>query len=354
MNTSIVKKILYVAIPLAALAIVVIKIKGNKQKAEQAVHRYDETAPVIVELETVSYSKLKAGRSYLGNFAPLREAKIGAELQGKIRSVSVNEGDHVTEGQELIRLDDALLRHQLSGIEVKIEGLEADVKRYGVLVEADAIKGVQLEKAQLGLKAALTEKETLLETLKKSVVRAPFNGVVTAKLTEVGAFAVPAMPLLQITDLASLDLTIQVSEAELSQFKTGQRYPVRVRSLPDRTFTGTVAMIGSKADMSNNFPVKFRVDNTDDKQIKAGMFGEVQLTDATATSALTVPSSSILLSEGKNSVYVVQDGKANLRTITVGEKFDNLVVVLQGLDSGNVVVVQGMVNLFDGANVNTK
>jgi hypothetical protein len=68
MNTSIVKKILYVAIPLAALAIVVIKIKWNKQKAEQAVHRYDETAPVIVELETVSYSKLKAGRSYSGEF----------------------------------------------------------------------------------------------------------------------------------------------------------------------------------------------------------------------------------------------------------------------------------------------
>ena len=120
----------------------------------------------------------------------------------------------VNKGQTLIQLDNSLLKLQLQTIEVQIEGLEADVNRYTILAKADAIQGVQLEKAELGLKSAKVQKATLLEQISKTTIRAPFSGVVTAKLSEEGAFAAPGVPLLQITDITTLKFTVNVPEKD--------------------------------------------------------------------------------------------------------------------------------------------
>ena len=93
-------------------------------------------------------------------------------------------------------MDNSLLKLQLQTVEVQIEGLQDDVNRYTILTEADAVQGVQLEKAKLGLKSAKVQKATLQEQINKTTIKAPFSGVVTAKLSEIGAFAAPGVPLL--------------------------------------------------------------------------------------------------------------------------------------------------------------
>lgn len=107
-------------------------------------------------------------------------------------------GSSVKVGQALIQLDNSLLKLQLQSVEVQIKGLEADVKRYTVLANAEAIQGVQLEKSHLALKSANVQKATLLEQINKTTIKSPFNGIVTAKMTEEGAFAAPGMPLCRL------------------------------------------------------------------------------------------------------------------------------------------------------------
>lgn len=354
MKTSLLKKVLYVVIPLAIIAVVAIRLKGNKEIAKEKVYQYDEQAALNVMVDTIRPSVLDQGQSYLGNFEPYREAKIGAELPGKVQSMAVEEGDFVKKDQELIRLDDALLRHQLEGINVKIEGLEADVARFEVLAAADAIKGVQLEKTQLGLKGARTEKQTVEEKLSKMVIRAPFDAIVTAKLTELGAFAGPGMPLLQLTDISQLKLIIQVSETDLADFREGQKHPIYVKSLQDEPFSGTLTMIGSKANMANSFPVKFLVQNTSDRKLKAGMFGEVKMNNDQASPQIAVPASAVIRADGKSSIYKVNNGKAVVQTIAISGRDGDLVIVSSGLKAGDVIVTQGLTDLTDGANINLK
>src|SRR5690606_15140527 len=130
-----------------------------------------------------------------------KEVKLSAETQGKINSIIVDVGDSVQQGQTLIQLDSSLLKLQLQTIEVQIEGLQDDVNRNTILTEADAVQGVQLEKAKLGLKSAKVQRATIQEQINKTTIKATFSGVVTAKLSEIGAFAAPGVPLLQITDL---------------------------------------------------------------------------------------------------------------------------------------------------------
>ena len=191
-------------------------------------------------------------------------------------------------------MDNSLLKLQLQSVEIQIEGLEADVKRYTVLAKADAIQGVQLEKTELALKSSRVQKATLMEQINKTTIMAPFSGIVTAKLTEEGAFAAPGIPLLQITDISLLKFTVNVPENELYQFILNQIYTIKADVYPETVLVGKVIMTGSKANMGNSFPVQFSGNNTSDFKIKSGMFGSVQLKKDNGEKHIIIPASSIV------------------------------------------------------------
>lgn len=348
------KKVLYIIIPLALIAIVVIKLKSNKEIVKDKVYQYDKEQAINVQTDTIKYELIGADFSYSGTFEPNKETKLSAEIQGKINGVLVEIGTVVTKGQSLIQLDNSLLKLQLQSAEVQVEGLEADVKRFTVLSNADAVQGVQLEKAELGLKSAKVQRATLLEQINKTTIKAPFNGVVTAKLTEEGAFAAPGVPLLQITDISVLKFTVNVSENDLSSFQLNQTFSINADAYSDVLLSGKATMIGSKANMGSSFPVQFIVSNTSDFKIKSGMFGKVNLKSENQKNGIIIPGSAIVGSSSQPQVYKVKNGKAVLHNITIAQKIKNKTVVSKGLEEGDVIVTNGFINLFDNANVTVK
>ncbi|MCG3165396.1 MAG: Multidrug resistance protein MdtA [Bacteroidia bacterium] len=348
------KKIIGIIAGIAILALVVFKLKTNKEITQSKVYQYDKEQAINVQVDTLRLENMNAEFSYSGTFEPNKETKISAELQGKINAILVDAGSVVSKGQTLIQLDNSLLKLQLQAIEVQIEGLEVDVTRYTILAKSDAIQGVQLEKAELGLKSAKVQKATLLEQINKTTIKAPFNGVVTAKLSEEGAFAAPGVPLLQITDIKNLKFTVNVPEKDLSQFKINQSYSLSADAYAEMLLTGKTTMIGSKANMGSSFPVQFMVNNTSDLKIKSGMFGKVLLKSETSGNGIVIPSSAIQGTENQPQVYIVKNGKALLQNITISNKIQNKAVVSNGLNEGDVIVTNGFINLFDGANVTVK
>lgn len=353
-KTSILKKALYIIIPLVLIAIVVIKLKNNKEITQSKVYQYDKEQAINVQADTLQIENVNAEFYYSGTFEPKKETKISAEIQGKINDVLVDVGSYVNKGQSLIQLDNSLLKLQLQTIEVQIEGLEADVNRYTILAKADAIQGVQLEKSILGLKSAKVQKATLVEQINKTTIKAPFNGVVTAKLSEEGAFAAPGVPLLQITDITNLKFTVNVPENELSKFKLNQNYSLIVDAYSEILLTGKTTMIGSKANMGSSFPVQFTVNNTSDMKIKSGMFGKVNLKNDTQEKGIIIPASAIVGTANQPQVYLIKNGKSVLQNITISKKIQNKAIVSTGLNEGDVIVTNGFINLFDGANIIVK
>jgi multidrug efflux pump subunit AcrA (membrane-fusion protein) len=113
-------------------------------------------------------------------------------------------------------------------------------------------------------------------------------------------------------------------------------------------------MIGSKANMGSSFPVQFMVNNTSDLKIKSGMFGKVLLKSETSGKGVIIPSSAIQGTENQPQVYIVKNGKALLQNITISNNIQNKAVVSSGLNEGDVIVTNGFINLFDGANVIVK
>jgi membrane fusion protein (multidrug efflux system) len=353
-KTSILKRTLYIIIPLVLIAIVIIKLKNNKEITQSKVFQYEKEQAINVEADTLQIENVNADFSYSGTFEPNKEAKISAEIQGKINEVLIEVGSVVNKGQPLVLLDNSLLKLQLQTIEVQIEGLEVDVNRFMILAKADAIQGVQLEKAELGLKSAKVQRATLVEQIYKTTIKAPFNGVVTAKLNEEGAFAAPGVPLLQITDISTLKFTINVPENELSKFKLNQNYSLSADAYSEIILAGKSSMIGSKANIGSSFPIQFLVKNTSDFKIKSGMFGKVKLKNNTQEKGIIIPSSAMVGTANQPQVYLVKNGKTVLQNITISKKIQNKAVVVSGLKAGDVIVTNGLINLFEGANITVK
>lgn len=350
------KTIIYLVVAVALIAIVVIRLKTNKETTVNRVYQYDKEQAINVQAITLKLERVKNDISYTGTFEPNKETRISADIQGKINSVLVDVGSAVRKGQALIQLDNSLLQLQLQTIEIQIEGLDADVKRYTVLANADAIQGVQLEKTELALKSAKVQKATLMEQIKKTTITAPFSGIVTAKLTEEGAFAAPGIPLLQITDISSLKFTVNVPEQKLSQFETNQIFSLSADAYPETVLSGKVIMTGSKANMGNSFPVQFSVTNTTDLKIKSGMFGKVlptaiEMKNDGEEKLIIIPASAIVGTNIQPQVYLVKNGKAILQNITTSKRFQNKVQVSSGLTEGDVIITNGFINLYNGANV---
>ncbi len=355
MNTksSTLKKALYIIIPLIIILIIVIKLKSNKETAQNKVYKYNKDEVLNVQADTLKIEDVMNENSYSGTFEPNRESKISSEIQGKINEILIDVGYSVNIGQSLVQLDNSLLELQLQTIDVQIEGLEADVNRYSILSKADAIQGVQLEKALINLKTSRIQRATILEQINKTNIRAPFKGIVTAKLTETGSFAAPGMPLLQLTDIANLKFTINIPEKDIRLFNLNQNYLITADAYPSVSLTGKAIMIGSKANMGSSFPVQFLVKNTSDWMIKSGMFGKLNMNN-NIEKGILISSSSIVGSELQPQVYLINNGKANLKNIKISKKIQDKSMVSGGLKAGDVIVKSGFINLFDGANVAVK
>jgi membrane fusion protein (multidrug efflux system) len=345
------KAIIYIVVALALTAITVFQLKSNKETTRERVYQYKKEQAINVQTITLKLESPENDITYTGTFEPNKESRISADIQGKINSVLVDVGSVVRKGQALVQLDNSLLKLQMQTAEIQIEGLEADVKRYTVLANADAIQGVQLEKTELALKSAKVQKATLAEQINKTNITAPFSGIVTAKLTEEGAYAAPGIPLLQITDISSLKFTVNVPEKELSQFEPNQQCALCADVYPETVLAGKVILTGSKANMGNSFPVQFSVNNTIDLKIKSGMFGNVQLKNDGEKKFIILPASAIVGTNIQPQVYQVKNGKAILQNITTSTRFQNKVQVSSGLTEGDVIITNGFINLFDGANV---
>lgn len=348
------KKIAGIIALVAAVALLLFRLANNKEKTQKRVYQYDKKKPIAVSVDTIRLQAIGDATTYTGTFEPSKETRISADIQGKINRVFVDAGSHVIKGQTLIQLDNSLLRLQLQAVEVQIEGLENDVRRYTILTEADAVQGVQLEKVRLGLKAAKVQKATLLEQISKTTIRAPFNGVVTAKLNEAGGFAAPGMPLLQVTDISILRFTVNIPEKDLVRFQINQTYKIIADAYPDISLSGKVIMTGSKANPAHSFPVQLQVANTENSIIKSGMFGKVDLSGDSQAQGVLILTSSIIEEKGKTNVYLVTNGKAVLHSIVVSKHIGNKTLVSGGLIAGDIVVTSGFINLFEKANVTIK
>jgi HlyD family secretion protein len=357
-----------------------------------ATHRGPK--PTLVQTATIGREDLQAKVTANGKVQAQRKVDISATIAGQVTRLAVKEGDRVRKGQLLLQIDAISPRAAARSSEASMQALSRELDsaranheqarldyrraeenhRAAIISKADLDRAATTlatsEAAMRAVERRVEQAQATLEgardTLAKTTVLAPIDGVVTARRVEEGEVAVvgvlnqPGTVLLTISDMAVVEAEMEVDETSIPSVKTGQEARVRIDAFPNRTFTGLVTEVGSspiiKQAAAQNEAIKFKVkiqikDPPD--TIKPGLSVQAEILTGFRGKALVVPLQALVVRDierkpgeqpkpgaprDQEGVYLVEDGKARFQPIKSGLMGELSVEVTEGLKGGETLI----------------
>lgn len=318
-----------------------------------------------VEIETVRLSNVPVPITAVGTTEPYARATPGTRILGRVASVAVEEGQRVTSGDVLVRIEggdlSAKRQQAVSALrEAKAvrDNAEAQVKRIRNLFEEKAVSKQSLDETETAFERAranvVAAEGALMEVdanLGYTAVSSPLDGIVVQKFVEPGDMAAPGAPLFTVEQQDPMKVTVQISERDLSYVQVSQPVVVRVEATRNsQDLAGKVeAVIPSGDPRSRTFEVRVVLENKD-ASLQSGMFARVQFQKDMRPGVLV--SSSVVVKQGQlRGVYVIDKGKARLRWVRLGKVFGDKVEVISGLSAGDQIITSKIEGLLDGQHV---
>lgn len=299
-----------------------------------------------VKVATVERLAASSQRELVGTVVARNTANIETKIQARVEQIPVKIGVEVRKGEVLATLDTRELRAQVQQAQALQEQTSVDLNRYEELLKKDATTQQQLDAARAQAAVAeanLNQAEALLSYAR---ILAPFSGVVTQRMIDVGDLAVPGRPLFVIEEKAAPQFVVTVPESYLNAVKIGQSVRVAIPSM-DTIFTGSIEELSPSADpVSRSFTAKVYLPAG--VNIRPGQFGRLLLPTGD-DDGLFVPSEAVVRRGQLELVYVVTpEKKAALRLVRTGRQSSDKTEILSGLSDDERVAVTGAHTLTEG------
>ncbi|MEJ2661923.1 MAG: efflux RND transporter periplasmic adaptor subunit [Desulfobacteraceae bacterium] len=328
--------------------------------------KVDKAKPRPVRVATIQSRDLPILVRSVGRLVPDREVVLSAQVTGIVMELKVDVGDRVTSGATLVRLDPtdytlALSEAQANQLAAQARLCVADknFSRAKRLLPEKAISRELFDAAEAEYRTAqaLVSQSTAAadiarQRLNKTTVCAPFGGHVVHRYVELGQNVAVGEAVIGIADMQAMRVKIHISENDYLHLDMQDPVSVVVEAFSDQPYAGRVDKIGIQADArTNTFEVEILLDNP--RYIfKAGLTARVAIQTEVIHQAVIIPQGSVLFREDRKEVFVVeQGGHAAVREVKLGETAGSDVRILQGLKSGDVLVVAGAQYLKPGDRV---
>ena len=350
-------------------------------------------APVPVQIVTVTAESWPEQYQAMGTVRARTAAVLSSKVMGYVREVRRNIGDQVAAGQLLVVLDAADLEanyrradagreearsaipeaeNGVAAARANLELARVTFKRMGDLFASKSISNQEYDEAAARLKAAeagyamaeskrvqLTSRIAQADQERSAAeiqrgyaqLRAPFAGVVTAKSVEPGNLATPGAPLMTIERQGAYRLEVPVEESRLSLIRKGSKVTVMLDAL-DRTIETKIGEVVPSVDAASRAYL-VKIDLPAIPQLRSGLFGRARFVVGSRT-VLAVPASAVTDRGQVESVFVVENGVARMRLVTLGAKIADRAEVLSGLSDGEPIISPIPDALSDGAKVETR
>ena len=397
---------------LAAGLIGVAGCSGGRQSSGPSAAVSAE-AIVAVDTEVVTVGSLEAGLTFTGTTQPVQTVLLRSRVEGQITALTVDVGDGVQAGEILARQDADFLTVVVNQAQAELQARQSEVAQAKAAVsdaqtayesarvqlqqaQTEANRLTQLaangavstqvaEQAQLtvdtGQQVVKSTQEQIRtrqaavqsaagrvnaqqavvdqtqERLSFAVVRSPLTGTVIERLVEVGDYAEAGDELLQIADLSSIKVMIEVSDRDLSQVSVGQPVEVRLDAFPETVIAGRITRVAPAANPTSRLiPVEITMPN-EAGQIGSGLLARATLAD-TSSDRVAIPRPALDIATRETpTVFVLtevndQAATVEVRTVEIGRKNNRRVEIVSGLQAGDVIVVRSSGDLSDGQVVN--
>jgi len=357
-----------------------------------ATHRGPK--PVEVQVAKVGREDLQAKVSANGKVQAQRKVDISATIAGQVTKIAVEEGDRVRKGQFLLQIDPVNSRSAARSTQASLQALKRDVEsarasseqaradferaaknhKAGIIPVADlerartalATSEASLQASERRVEQARATLEGVQDTLSKTTVRAPMNGIVTAKRVEEGEVAVvgvlnqPGTVLLQISDMSVVETEMEVDETSIPSVKLDQQALIRIDAYPNRIFRGVVTEVASSPIVKQNagqteaikFKVKIQIEDPPEG-IKPGLSVQADILTGFRSQALVVPIQALVVRDverkpgqapkpgearEEEGVYLMEAGKARFQPIKTGLLGELSLEVVAGLEGAETVI----------------
>ena len=286
-----------------------------------------------------------------GQIEAMQSIELRPDIEGRLTQILVREGSRVSKGMPLFKIDDAELRAQVAQIEAERDLARQSLNRTRDLLKQKASSQAELEQAEATMRSNEAQLELLKVRLDRTVVRAPFSGVMGQRFVSLGDYVTTSTRLAALQTVSPHRATFQVPERYAEQVRRGQEVTFQVAALPGREFAGRVDFVDPIVQLpGRTILVKAQVPNPRG-ELQAGMFIEARLATAMRPSAVVIPEDAVLPLQGSNFVWVVADGKATRRQVELGVRTPGFVEVKSGVESRETVVTGGQERLSEGAPV---
>jgi len=287
-----------------------------------------------------------------GEVEAVQSIELRPEVSGRLDRIYVSEGREVGRGTPLFKVDDAELAAQVARLEAEKDLAEQALQRTRELIQRNASSEADLEQAEANARSARAQLQLQQTRLERTVVRAPFAGVVGERFVSVGDYVTSQTALTTLQTVDPQRISFQVPERYARQLAVGQDVDFEVAAVPGRVFTGTVDFVDPRVQLpGRTILVKARVPNPD-RLLRPGMFVEARLVTEVRPEAVVVPEDAILPLAGADYVWVVTpEGTASRRQVELGVRNPGSVEIRSGLETGIRVVVGGVERLGEGSPV---
>lgn len=319
-----------------------------------------ETAKFLVAFKSptayVSATPVKAAVwhtriSAIGSTIANQGVEINAQVPGQVTKIYFKSGEKIQKGEPIIQLDQKVLKAQLANDEATLKYAKVSYFRQKALLAKDAASRSALDKALSAYKQALAGEQETKAQLAKTVIKAPFSGLLGIRKINVGQFLNAGQAIVSLQALSPMYVDFSLPENAIANVKVG--YPVDVKTVAyaNAIFKGNIiAMNSALASNTRSLEMRAEVKNVDERLIP-GMFANLSIILPAAKKVLLIPQIAINYSPVGDFVYLAENGLAKRQYITVGERRGNEIAVLKGLTVNQPVVYAGQLKLENGSKV---
>jgi len=312
-----------------------------------------EKAAIPVKALVMEQTTTGADNNYVGTIVESFGTTLSFETAGNVERVFVKEGQRVSKGQLLATLNESNAQNAYNVAKATLEKAQDGYIRAEQLYKNKSLSEIKWVEIQTAVIQAQSLADIAKKNLQDCKMLAPISGVVSSLKIEQGMNVIPFQSAIKVVDIEKLNVNVSIPENEIASVNVGQKAAVTVSALSNATFTGTITERGVEADvLSHCYDIKIGLNNPE-KKLLPGMVCKVQIESADTTErAFQVPVNTVQISnDGKRYVWVVLDGKAQRRFVTIGKLCNKNVIIESGIKEGDVVIAEGWQKVSEGSPV---
>lgn len=329
---------------IVALAAITSAVTSCSKKETTLTETVEEELPKV-EVNVVTARDVPQINEYTATVEADNINNIAPATPNRIKTISVEVGDHVRKGQTLVTLDQATSDQ----LKINLDQIQREYDRALKLLEIGAGTQQAVDQLKAQLDAAKSQYGNLIEN---TVLASPISGVVTARNYDPGDMT-GNLPVLTVGQLSPVvKVMINVTESDLAKIRTGMPVTVAFDAFEGETFEGKVSRIYPTVDTATRtFRSEILISNPGER-ILPGMFARVSV-DLGSRNNVVVPDRAIVKQTGSGNryVYVLHAGKVNFERVELGRRLGDAYELISGVNSGDTVIISGQTRLADGVEV---